>query len=1104
MRSMFLLALLCASISSSFADDAEVNVFCPAVSYDDYDERGRDVPSGPHRVMLMVVGRGRQLAARPADKKARQPAGDPFENERPDDGEAELVVERVLFGSPPGKTIRLPRTRASGFSQKAGETSQIYGLVTQEHNGKLSYDRDDYYLWDRTYSLDELAYAEALAQARLDLLVLSSSAILVGRPVKASQPAAVPPRPQTEPPELELSRADPFGDGRSLPPVAIQVERVLHGGLKSGQQLQVHAGEEHPIPLTGNGPWVYFLENADRADGETASYKVTTRWSTETIDTVTASLARRKEYSVKEKVDEFGQTVRSQEILLLGPRANAIDMLRSTHEVFEILAARRLIHDRQHAMSDVVAAIEKDLWTDKDEHGTFHRQSNLIRLLGILEDHRADGEVVRLIGEIFAKAEAGATFPAPPPEADEPRPAIRRNRYRYGLAADANHSLAWLLQTLDEADAARLFGQRLSKLRDLAAYGWKDEAQFVLDTRHIEDQLELARLAAAPAAKPVRWQAGFDGSQLSYYKTAFSPDGKHLAAVGGSIAKVWRTSDWSLAAEFKQSASVGEIAFAPDGETLFVAGGGGIAVLDRWDWRAGKILKRYPGHESAVSAMQVSRDGSRLLTSVGYKGSTILFDANTAKVLARFPKTEYYALRLSPDGKRFLGKESRSTWRLGETGAAASERLSISPYDMAWDGNDFWALGPSAVKLPAVKPRPGGPAKPLADPFSDGPAEAPDPFDSDDLPGPIGVDNRRPASLLRKRRGTGKHEVLVERQLSFAADKLLVSANSRVLVAASDDEVEVFAAPDWKSAAKWNIPKPSQSRRSPFDDQVQREFQISPDGELLVAAPARSYDFPAVFKTRTGERVSLNSGHSNQIVALDFAANGELRTLDGDGIVLQWDIESGELTKRRPVDGKQPSTINLRDRERQVEFAAEDGSRWRIIGQNGGKYGRYKSFQVQVFPKGIEPPRGFSRDEVPQGAELRGVIEPQWGVYRWVGLVPGGEYLHVGTQIFARRDLQPVSAANVSGERDELIFSADGSRYALLTSERQSRPTALAGVIRREEVSQRLRVHDTRTGQTRLAVDCPVHVRLIALSADGSRLAAVNQRQEVAVWEVGR
>jgi WD40 repeat protein len=378
-----------------------------------------------------------------------------------------------------------------------------------------------------------------------------------------------------------------------------------------------------------------------------------------------------------------------------------------------------------------------------------------------------------------------------------------------------------------------------------------------------------------------------------------------------------------------------------------------------------------------------------------------------------------------------------------------------------------------------------------------------DPFDGELLPPPVGLEDRRQIpSMLRKRRGEGKHEVIVERLLSFAADRLLLSDDGELLVAASDDQIEVFTAPDWKSAAKWSFPQPQ--KRSRFDDPIRRELQLSPDGELLVAAPERSYGFPTVYKTRSGERVRLSSGHSNQIVAVDFAKNGELRTLDADGVILRWSPATGEPAPHLAEDARQLTRSgDPWDRRRQTEHVAEDGRYWQFVGQGGGKYQRFESFEVRVFPQGVKPTDGVINDKPRQKGESRGVIEPQWGAYTWVGLVPGGEYLHVGTQIFSRRDLKPVSATNVSGELDQLIFSADGSRYALLTSERESRPTGLGpGIVRREEVSQRLRVHDTRTGQTRLSVDCPTHVRLIALSPDGSRLASVNEKQEAEVWEV--
>jgi hypothetical protein len=74
---------------------------------------------------------------------------------------------------------------------------------------------------------------------------------------------------------------------------------------------------------------------------------------------------------------------------------------------------------------------------------------------------------------------------------------------------------------------------------------------------------------------------------------------------------------------------------------------------------------------------------------------------------------------------------------------------------------------------------------------------------------------------------------------------------------------------------------------------------------------------------------------------------------------------------------------------------------------------------------------------------------------------------------------------------------------ALLTAEYESRPTALGpGVRRRVQVAQRLRVHDTRSGETLFALPTDTHVRLLALSPDASHVATVNDRQQVEVWEV--
>jgi hypothetical protein len=474
------LATICwaLAVSTTAAAEPKVQVICPPASYDDRSDRNRSVPRGPHPVVLIASGRIQKL---PNFVPEKPPASGTVVR-RNDAGRelGEMLIDRVFFGSPPGKTIRVGPGSHLELPVDTDQQPKVYGLTIGDHKGESVYSLDGYYRYDRTYSMQDLKGIEALARARLDFLVLSSETVLVGT-----------------------------ADARDVAKGVHQilVDRVLYGDFKPGQRLLIDAKEQLPLPLTGPDPFIYFLSGHDGDIGPEAQQKVHTRWSIEAIDVVTASLNRRGDYPIRDEVDEDGRTERIQEILFLGPRADAIEMLCSHNETIRYLAARRLVHDGKAAIPDVVAAIGANLWREPKPNESFIGQSNLISLLSFLERQRTDGEVTRLVDDLLEKAEHGATFPnRPVSDAEE----LHRRSFYYGLDDESNHSLAWLLLSLKEPDAAKLFGQRLIKLRDIAAYGWKDEAQEVLDRSHLEDHLALSEVEPQSLQTPkVRWPAVF-------------------------------------------------------------------------------------------------------------------------------------------------------------------------------------------------------------------------------------------------------------------------------------------------------------------------------------------------------------------------------------------------------------------------------------------------------------------------------------------------------------------------------------------------------------------------------------------------------------------
>lgn len=1038
---------------SCIASGSEIETHCAAIAHD-HSDRNKSVPSGPGAVVMIAIGTVR------AD-----PSGA--------NGKTELVVDRTLFG--PGLNV----VPLSDVPVLIPARPQIYCLSYPRRATEFTLTVSKYFNSYRVFSVDKEAALSAMAQAHLDFLVLRSDVIFVGHPFR---PAAVAAKaPDESPSKSETDRLN-----------RVTVDRALYGsGLKAGEMIWT---SENGDPLPPDDTYIYFGHRTDAPEQEAKTdgshYSFHRRWPVSEVARVEETLKRRSLFPIRESVDEYGLKTRSREITFQGTRAEAIALLGSTFDAAQTLAARRLITDGAAAIPEVVAAVEAKLFLTKlADEKSFAHQENLIRLLGILEHHRTDGEVTRLIGQILDKARGGANIPFGSTPDDEDGLKATRNYYRLGT--DRNHSLAWLLLTLDERDATRLFGESLLKLRNLTAYGWKDEIQYVVDHSHIEDHLALMALQSQTAKlMPARWQAGFRSDGLSHYALAFSADDRYCAAVGSGAGKIWKTADWTLAGQILQSGSIVQVAFSPDNRSLYVAGGGSREVLEKWDWEAGQIVKRYPGHNAAVDAIQLSPDGKRILSSaVGYrKKSTIVWDTQSGQILDRLDSAAWHSLAWHPEGRWFLGGNRDAAWMRVDTAKMEQTAVDVWLIDAAFstDGRTLYCL-----ENPADKPTDSNtktwtiPQKSLPDRLKG-------------LPRPI----------LRVRRSEG-FAVDAERALDYPAEHLQLTRDGKQLVVAAGDEVEIVSLPDLRSHIRTKLTMAS-ARVAEWD---YRPPLISHDARWLIAP--QNYGTPALYDVRTGARLPFGDAHSGQIESVGFVENDlRLRTEGNDGVVCVWDISDKRLIERTgvPVAPKE----HVRRRNSTPAPVSEDRSVqyfFKIASRNG-RYGPPTSYSIESAPprKSAVPATDDEDDDESadddvappkDGRQKLGTVKLRWGQSKPIGLVPNGRHFFIGTHIFRRDDQALVSAINVSGEIEQVYFSGDGSRYAIVTADRVERPTVLSGVTQSELVYHRLRIHETQTGQTLLAVGVSAPgIACAALTRDGRSVAFVGRDNSIQVWPV--
>ncbi len=609
---------------------AEPAVVCPAIEQD--GARRTNYPGEPERpIGLVVLGKCKTITPPSAG-----------------DGVFEVQVEKVLYGSIPGKTVRFTHPWAVEEDKPL-----IVALVPAVYNDQYEF----------KYVLDgsEAKSQEALSAARLDFNVLSSASIFIGK---------------------ELSAGGNYIH-------RVEAVRGLYGPeLKKGQKVLVYMGgyirgmgerptvrgEEMVYLVSGTAPARKVAEvPPDEAD-ETA-YVLDTRLPADQEPAVLEALKRRDAYPVIEVGEE---KVKCREVLFRGTTAEAIELMGSRSAAAITLGARRLMYDKDAARQDILAAIEKDLLAANSTDPTaFQRLRSLIELVGVIDKGKTGGDLGRLTEKVIAYITSN------PPEP----PALPKRPFGYWSseeeAVDVNHALAWLLMAMPEADAVHVYGKRVLALRDAAKGRWKDEVQLALDAAKVEDMLDLeAALARMKDSKPARIAPAVPASGEML---AFSHDGRYLAA-GQSPGEgvVWKVDDWSRAGTFEAKGSVEALVFSNDDQSLYVLGGAMAPIHDRVDWRTGKREDVLGEHKQGITQVSLSADGTRMLTASYYENKAYVWEMPAGKMLKSFGfPEECHLAALSPDGKTLVRQTAKTELAVEPLDGGPARKISESAAEIS-------------------------------------------------------------------------------------------------------------------------------------------------------------------------------------------------------------------------------------------------------------------------------------------------------------------------------------------------------------------------------------------------------------------------------------
>ena len=184
-----------------------------------------------------------------------------------------------------------------------------------------------------------------------------------------------------------------------------------------------------------------------------------------------------------------------------------------------------------------------------------------------------------------------------------------------------------------------------------------------------------------------------EGTQ--FRAVTFSPDGKMLATAGWMHVKLWNVVRGEVVGTLMHEQQVQTVDFSPDGKLLAVGDGQGDApgTVKVWNLGNQKVIATLVGDPKLIRSVTFSSD-NRILVSAGWDGQVKVWDVSNWQLLRTIPRTGYFGITLSPDGKVILSgdNEDVNLWWVNDGSKVAQLTLPTHGFhavDFSHDGMSF-------------------------------------------------------------------------------------------------------------------------------------------------------------------------------------------------------------------------------------------------------------------------------------------------------------------------------------------------------------------------------------------------------------------------------